>query len=99
MGMGNGRSGQQIEAGIIIDDVALHHATMAVVSVLTEADIGDDDQFRLAVFDGFDRPLDDAVAGIGAGGQLILLVGNTEQQNRRYAELGGLPSAGQEPPR
>ena len=44
-GMGQGRAGQQIKGGVIVDDVAFHNSAMSMIRILAQANIGDDHQF------------------------------------------------------
>ena len=58
--------------------------------VLAEADVGDDDE-RVAGargFQGAEPLLDDAVVGIGSGGENIFLRGKAEEKQAAEAERG-----------
>ncbi len=46
LGVGQGRAGQQVQGGVVIDDLFFHHAAVAVIGVLAQADVGDHDQLR-----------------------------------------------------
>ena len=61
----------------------LEHPAVAVAHVLAEADIGDDENVGHLLLDPPDRPLDDAVVGHRPGGDLILLLGDPEEEDRR----------------
>ena len=59
---------------------------MAVARVLAEADVADDQQFRVGVLQTADRLLDDAVAGLGAAAALVLVRREPEEQHGRDLE-------------
>ena len=69
---------------------------MAVVGVLAAADVGDDDQRRRGALDRPDRLLHDAVIGVAAGGDGVLLGRQAEEQHAGDAQAGDLLDLGGE---
>ena len=61
--------------------VLAHDAAVAVRHVLAEADVGDHDQRRLGLLERAHRELDDALGVVGAGGGVVLVGRDPEQQH------------------
>ena len=59
--------GKQLEGDVVVDLAVLDHAAVAMVRILAQADVGDDDQLRRLVLDGLDGHLHRAFAVIRAG--------------------------------
>src|SRR5687768_2135217 len=59
----------------------LEHAAVAMVRVLTEADVGHDDERRALASERSDRPLDDALGGPRAASLRVLRLGQAEEHD------------------
>ena len=84
--MGKRFLGKQFKRGVVLDRAVLDHAAMAVAGILAEADVGDDRQVRHLVLDGLDRVLHNALVGVALAADLILMLGNAEEDDRGNAE-------------
>jgi hypothetical protein len=73
---------QQLQRHVVEDLAVLHDATMTVIHVLAETDIGDDDEIGKLVLDRPHGHLDDALGIVGAGGGGVFVRGDAEKQNR-----------------
>ena len=96
LGVAHGHLGEQLEREVVDDLAVLHHAAVAVVHVLAQADVGDHDQLGHLVLDGADGELHDAFGVVGAAGRRVLVRGDAEQQDGRDAEPLDLAHLGQQ---
>ncbi len=85
-GVGDGTGGEPFERGVVVDVAVDDLAAVAVAGVLAVADVGDDDEFGVGGFDGADGLLDDAVVVVRAGGLLVLVLGDAEEDDAADAE-------------
>ena len=85
--MGKRFLGKQFERCVVLDHAVLDHAAMAVARILAEADVGDDGQVRHLVLDGLDRMLHDPLVGVAFAADLVLVLGNAEEDDRGNAEV------------
>ena len=69
---------QQIQGGIIVDDVAVENTAMPVVHIGTQTNIRDDHQFRYFIFQCSDGVLNDTVIGVSPAGQFIFSIRNSK---------------------
>ena len=79
--MGQRRLRQQLQRFVIIDVVIAENAAMAVGGVLAHAHIGDDVHFWMQHLCPHDRPLDDAVRGVGLAAHRVLVRRDAEQHD------------------
>ncbi len=82
LGMGEGDAGQELERLVVQQvPVLVQHAAVAVIRVLAEADVGDDDEIRARVLEAADRLLDDAVLREALEAQRVLRRRDSEEQH------------------
>ena len=62
---------------------------MAVAGVFAVTDVGDDNDPLAFGLDGADRALDDAVGGVGSGGDFVFVFGDAEEDDGADAERLG----------
>jgi hypothetical protein len=77
---------QQLERGVVVDLVAADDAAVPMRRVLAEADVGREDEVGEAQAQLAERALDDPILVVGAGGLVVFLLGDAEEQHRRDAE-------------
>ena len=80
------RFGEELEGLVVFYIVVLDDSAMTVVGVFTEADVGDQHQFRHRFLYCPKRLLDDAVVGVCFGTDRIFFLGDAEEDDRRDAE-------------
>ena len=66
--------------------MVVEQAAVPVVGVLAEADVGDDDQLGLRLFEGARRLLDDPIGYPCAAAFRVLRRGQPEEEDRRNVE-------------
>ena len=79
-----------LSTSAVLAGLVEHHAAVAVRGVFAEAGVDGDRQLGHGLLDGADRPLDDALGVPGLAADLVLLLGQPEQQHRGDAQLGDL---------
>ena len=84
--LADGRAGQELEGGVVVDPAAPHDPAVPVVRVLAEADVREDGQVGGGALHGPNRLLDHAVVRVGALRERILLARQAEEDDRRDAE-------------
>ena len=85
---GTPRSGPAAPAsGSLSTSPSLDDAAVAVAGVLAEADVGDDEQVGVVLLQVAHGGLDRRLVVVGLGPDLVLVLGNTEQQHRPDALL------------
>src|SRR5207253_8037234 len=65
----------------------LHQATVAVVGVFAETDVGHEDEPRRRLADGAERPWDNAVGVGGAAPARVLPLRHAEEDDGRHAQV------------
>jgi len=65
LGVREGRFGEELAGGVVVDFAVFYDAAMPVVGIFTEADVGDNEQVGGGFFDFLYGALDDA--GFGPG--------------------------------
>src|SRR5256885_11349140 len=79
--------GEELEGRIVVDVAILYQAAVAVVGILAEADVGDEEQARRRLADGAERARDDALGVGGAAPACILPLGHAEEDDGRHAQV------------
>ena len=92
--MGESLGCKQLEGLVVVDIAILDHAAVAVIGVLTHADVGDYQQFGNFGLNRLDGLLNDAGVGIGVLAEGVFFFWNTEEKDRRDTELIDLFSLG-----
>src|SRR5439155_6849742 len=77
----------QLEGRIVVDVAILHQATVAVVGVFAETDVGHEDEPRRRLADGAERPRDDAVGVGGPAAARVLPLRHAEEDDGRHAQV------------
>ena len=86
---------QQVQRRVVHDVRAVQDAAVAVVGVLAEANVGHDEHLRIRGLDRANRLLRHPVGGVGLRPQRVLGRGQTEEDDARDAQLGGLADLSQ----
>ncbi|CAK8722690.1 hypothetical protein GKODMF_14280 [Candidatus Electrothrix gigas] len=87
LGMGQGSPGQQFQGGVVIHVITVQAAAMAVVCVLTQADIRDHRQIRGRVLQFLNRLLNNTVLSMSAGPHSVFFFWQTEENDGTYPNL------------
>src|SRR2546426_8061763 len=90
--MGHRLPGEQLEGRIVVDVAILHQATVAVVGVFAETDVGHEDEPRRGPADGAERARDDAVGVGGAAPARVLPLRHAEEDDGRHAQVPEPPA-------
>ena len=95
-GLGNRGLGVDLERRVVVDVARLvEHATVPMVGVLVDAEVGDhDDVVADVAAEIGERELHDAVGIEGAAAHGVLVRGDSEQDHGLHAELGQLGHLG-----
>ena len=89
LGLARGRPGEQLDGGVVVHPaVGEERAAVAVVRVLAQAGVGDQDEVEVRVAEPAQRLLDDAVRDPAAGPDGVLVGRQAEQDHAADAERG-----------
>jgi hypothetical protein len=92
-GMADGGAREKFEGGVVQDfgvrAVAFDDAAMTVAHVFAEANVGNDEEFRQRFFQRANCLLNDAVAGVSAGGLFVFGFRNAEKNYGAHAGFEG----------
>ena len=94
--MGDGLARQQLQGGVVVDVTVLDHAAMAVIRILAETDVGDDDELRHVTLERTHRLLHRALVVPRLGPGRILGVRDPEEQHAADAQRRGLARVAQQ---
>ena len=83
---------QEIDRRVVVHLAFGDHTTVAVVGVLAQADVRDDDQVGQVLFDLTYCLRNNAVVQVGIGPFRILMLGNPEQNHGRNPEIAHHPA-------
>jgi len=81
--------GQQVQGGIIVDDLSLNNPAVAMIGILAKADIRDNRQVGNAAFNRLDSLLHDTVFIVGRRSQGIFLFRYAKEHHGRYVQVPG----------
>jgi hypothetical protein len=84
------RPREQVESLVVRNLLAVEDAAVAVGRVLAQADVGDEHELRDALAERPERLLDGPVVVPGARPLIVLLLRDSEEQERRDAQFSAL---------
>ena len=90
LGMGKRGPGKHLQGGVVVHHIINEYPAMAMAGIFAQADIGTDRQLWRRVLQLLDGPLDDAVLGMRPRTFRILLVGQTEKDDRVHPKAHAL---------
>ena len=87
---------EQGERGVVVHVAVAQNAAVPMISVLAQADVGDDDELRQLAFECAHRLRHRAVVVPGTGALGVLARGNAEEQHAAHAERRGFSGVDQQ---
>ena len=88
--MADSRLGEQVQGGIVLHLAGrVDQAAMAVAGVFAQADVGDDEQFRIGLLEAGHGLLHDAVGGVGPAADRVFFLRQPEKHDRAQSLVHG----------